>query len=124
MIDIFNHLHWDYMTFGNYEFDMGKDALLERLAETKSLSFSSNVFDNSTQKRFPHTQETVILQVEGVKVGFIGITLPELRPEFVAVPDEFAAAQTAIKTLKPHVALIVLVTHQNFSDDIRFAEKL
>lgn len=124
MIDIFNHLHWDYITFGNHEFDIGKDALLERLAETKSVFFSSNVFDNSTQKRFPHTQERVILQVEGVKIGLIGITLPELKPDFVAIPDPFIAAQAAIKKLKPHVDMIVLVTHQNFTDDIRFAEKL
>jgi 5'-nucleotidase len=124
MIAIFNHLHWDYITFGNHEFDIGKEPLLERLAETKSVFFSSNVLDNSTQKLFPHTQETVILNVEGVKVGLIGITLPELKPDFVAIPDPFAAAQTAIKKLKPQVELIVLVTHQDLKDDIRFAEKL
>jgi 5'-nucleotidase len=124
MIDIFNHLGWAYMTFGNHEFDIGHEALLERLAESKAVFFSSNVLDSATQKLFPHTQETTILQVDGVKIGLIGVTLPDLKPDFVAIPDPFAAAQTAIQKLKPQVDMIVLVTHQELKDDIRFAEKL
>ncbi len=123
MIDIFNHLHWDYITFGNHEFDIDKEALLERLAETKSVFFSSNVLDNNTNKLFPHSQETVILQVDGVKIGLIGITLPT-KTDFVVISDPLSSAQAAIQKLKPQVDMIVLVTHQDLKDDIVFAEKL
>lgn len=124
MIDVFNHIHWDYATFGNHEFDIGKKALLQRLAEAKTVFFSSNVLDSDTQKPLAHSQETVILNVDGVKVGLIGITLPETNPNFVSISDPLTAAQTAIQQLKPQVDMIVLVTHQDFKDDIRFAEKL
>lgn len=124
MIDIFNYIHWDYATFGNHEFDIGKKALLQRLAEAKTVFFSSNVLDKSTQKPLAHSQETIILNVDGVKVGLIGITLPELKPDFVSISDPFAAAQKAIQQLKPQVDMIVLVTHQDVKDDITFAEKL
>ena len=124
MIDVFNHIHWDYATFGNHEFDIGKKALLQRLSEAKTVFFSSNVLDSETHKPLAHSQETVILNVEGVKVGLIGITLPELKPNFVSISDPLAAAQKAIQQLKAHVDMIVLVTHQEFTDDIRFAEKL
>jgi|WetSurSiteA1Bulk_404760.scaffolds.fasta_scaffold00311_13 5'-nucleotidase / UDP-sugar diphosphatase len=124
MIDVFNHLHWDYATFGNHEFDIGKKALLQRLSEAKTVFFSSNVLDSDTQKLFAHSQETVILNVDGVKVGLIGITLPELKPDFVSISDPLTAAQKAIQRLKLQVDMIVLVTHQEFTDDIAFAEKL
>ena len=124
MISVFNQLHWDYATFGNHEFDIGKKALLQRLAEAKTVFFSSNVLDSETKKPLAHSQETIILNVDGVKVGLIGITLPELKPNFVDISDPFTAAQKAIQQLKPQVDMIVLVTHQDFKDDIRFAEKL
>ena len=124
IIDVFNYLHWDYATFGNHEFDIGKKALLDRLAETKTLFFSSNVLDAETHKLFPHTKETVILNVDGIKIGLIGITLPELSPAFVNISDPLQAAQQAIAKLKPQVDMIILVTHQNYDDDIKFAEKL
>ncbi|MFI3219857.1 MAG: bifunctional UDP-sugar hydrolase/5'-nucleotidase [Methylococcales bacterium] len=124
MISVFNQLHWDYATFGNHEFDIGKKALLQRLAEAKTIFFSSNVLDSDTKKPLAHSQETVILNVDDVKVGLIGITLPELKPNFVSISDPMTAAQKAIQQLKPQVDLIVLVTHQDVKDDIVFAEKL
>jgi 5'-nucleotidase / UDP-sugar diphosphatase len=124
MIDVFNYLHWDYATFGNHEFDIGRKALLDRLAESKTVFFSSNVLDAETHKLFAHSQETVILPIDNVKVGFIGITLPELSPPFIMISEPLMATQQAINKLKPQVDMIVLVTHQNYSDDIKFAEKL
>jgi 5'-nucleotidase len=124
MIDVFNYIHWDYATFGNHEFDIGKKALLQRLAEAKTVFFSSNVFDSETNKPFVHSQETVVLNIEDVKVGLIGITLPELKQDFVTILDPLTATQKAIQQLKPQVDMIVLVTHQDMKDDIAFAEKL
>ena len=124
MIDIFNYLHWDYATFGNHEFDIGKKALLDRLAETKTIFFSSNVLDAETHKPLVNSKETVILTVDGIKVGFIGITLPELSPPFVTITEPLQATQQAISVLKPQVDMIILVTHQAYEDDIKFAEKL
>ena len=125
MIALFNHLKWDYATFGNHEFDIGKTALLKRLAEAKTLFFSSNVTDKETGEPLLNSQKTVIIESNGIKIGLIGTTLPHLKQSFVQVNDPFKATQQAIAELKQQrVDLIILVTHQNLESDIRFAEKL
>lgn len=125
MIDIFNHLHWDFATFGNHEFDVGKAALLKRLAEAKTVFFSSNVLDSATHRPLAHSQETVIFDVDGITVGLVGITLPHTQPDFIALLEPLATANKAIRQLKEqHVDVVILVTHQDLSSDIEFAEKL
>ena len=125
MIALFNHLHWDYMTFGNHEFDVGKAALLKRLAESKSVFFSANVRDKATQQPFAHSQESVIFNVDGIKVGLIGLTLEEMPMDFVTFLDPLTSAKNAIAQLKQqNVDVIILVTHQDYKDDVAFAEKL
>lgn len=125
MIALFNHLHWDYVTFGNHEFDVGKTALLKRIAESKSVFFSANVRDKATQQPFAHSQDSVVFNVDGIKVGLIGLTLEHTPVDFVTFLNPLTSAKTAIAQLKQqNVDLIVLVTHQDYTDDIAFAEKL
>lgn len=125
MIAVFNHLHWDYATFGNHEFDIGKPALLKRLEETKTVFFSSNVLDSATHQPFANSQGIVTFTVDGVKIGLVGITIPHTPVDFVTFLDPLAAAGKAIQELKQQqVDVIVLVTHQDLSSDIEFAEKL
>lgn len=125
MIALFNHLKWDYATFGNHEFDIGKTALLKRLAESDTVFFSSNVLDSETGKPLLNSQKTVVFEVDGVKVGLIGVTLSELKQKFIQISDPLIATQQAIQKLKQQqVELIILVTHQDLESDIQFAEKL
>lgn len=125
MVDIFNRLPWDFATFGNHEFDVGHKALLQRLQEARFTFFSSNVLDSTTGEPFAGSQRTVIFDVEGVKVGLIGITTPELHRDFVHILDPFDSARQALQQLKAqHADIIILVTHQDLADDIRFAEQL
>lgn len=125
MIAVFNHLHWDYATFGNHEFDIGKPALLKRLEETKTVFFSSNVLDSATHQPFANSQGSVVFIVDGVKIGLVGITIPHTPVDFVTFLDPLTAADKAIQELKRQQAdVIVLVTHQDLSSDIEFAEKL
>lgn len=125
MIAIFNHLNWDYATFGNHEFDIGKPALLQRLAEAKTVFFSANVRDKATQQPFAHSQDNVIFNVDGVKVGLVGLTLEHVPLDFVTFLEPVASAKRAIQQLKQqHVDVIVLVTHQDYKSDIELAEKL
>lgn len=125
MIALFNHLHWDYVTFGNHEFDVGKAALLKRLTESKSVFFSVNVLDKATQQPFAHSQKSVVFSVDGVKVGLVGLTLEHTPLDFVTFLEPLATAKKEIQQLKQqNVDVIILVTHQDYTDDIAFAEKL
>lgn len=125
MVDIFNRLPWDYATFGNHEFDIGRKALLQRLQEARFTFFSSNVLDTTTGEPFAQSQRTVIFDVDGVKVGLIGITTQESRRDFVRILDPLDSAEQALRELEAQRAdIIILVTHQSLADDIRFAERL
>ncbi len=126
MVDVLNAMQWDYMTLGNHEFDNGYDPLLSRLEEAKFTIFSNNVTDTKTGQPLKNTQQSVVFDVEGVRIGMAGVVLTSLSKDFVQISDPFTAAQDAIATLRTeqNVDIVLLVTHQNIAEDIEFATKL
>ena len=73
IIDILNHMDVDVMVPGNHEFDFGPDVFRERLAEATFPVVSSNITeaDGSAPK---NTVDHKIVEVNGIKVGFYGLT--------------------------------------------------
>lgn len=73
IIDILNHMNVDVMVPGNHEFDFGPEVFRERLAEAKFPIVSSNILeaDGTAPK---NTVDTRMVDVEGLKVGFYGLT--------------------------------------------------
>lgn len=125
MIDVLNAMGWDFMTLGNHEFDNGRESLIERLAGANFTIVSSNVIDKKTDARFPHTQRTAVIEVEGIKIGFAGITLKSLAKDFVTIQDPYTEAKAALDDLKKEGAdILVLLSHQALADDIQLAERL
>ncbi len=126
MVDVLNTMNWDLMTLGNHEFDNGRDSLVERLSEAEFRVVSSNVIDRETGKPFVNTQRTAVLEVDGVRIGFAGITLKSLSKDFVTIEDPFAEAKAVVRDLrsKEGAEVVILVTHQAIEEDIRLAEQL
>jgi 5'-nucleotidase len=79
MIDAWNAVGIDYAVFGNHEFDVKTDVLLQRMKESKFVWLGANVFDTKTNKIFADTPPFVIKDFGGVKVGIIGLLLPETK---------------------------------------------
>src|SRR5687767_1241713 len=79
MIDAWNAVGIDYAVFGNHEFDVKTDVLLERIKESRFQWLGANIFDKKTQKIFADTPPYVIREIDGVKIGFIGFILPEAK---------------------------------------------
>ena len=73
IIDILNHMGVDVMVPGNHEFDFGPEVFRARIAEAKFPVVSSNILeaDGTAPK---NTVDTRIVEVNGVKVGFYGLT--------------------------------------------------
>jgi hypothetical protein len=73
IIDVLNHMDVDVMVPGNHEFDFGPDVFRERLAEATFPVVSSNITeaDGSAPK---NTVDHKIVDVNGIKVGFYGLT--------------------------------------------------
>ena len=73
IIDLMNTVGYDVAIPGNHEFDYGMETFLT-LAEKADFPYISCNFTYKDELVFP---AYVIKEVEGIKIGFIGITTPE-----------------------------------------------
>jgi len=72
IIDILNHMGVDAMVPGNHEFDLGPDAFRARMAEAKFDVLATNIIDGNGIPA--NTKPEKMVEVQGVKVGFFGLT--------------------------------------------------
>ena len=72
VIKVMNELGYDIEVFGNHDFDFGKKYLVNAVEQSKFTWISSNVYEN----QFPFTYSYKIVEKDGVKVGFFGLTTP------------------------------------------------
>ena len=73
IIDLMNTVGYDVAIPGNHEFDYGMETFLS-LAEKADFPYISCNFTYKDELVFP---SYIIREVEGIKIGFIGITTPE-----------------------------------------------
>lgn len=143
-LDLMNYMDYDVMTFGNHEFDLGATtdghkALAEFVKGAKFPFVSSNV-DFSKDNKFAglfHTEEVtanpkdgniynaIVKEVDGEKVGIIGLTTEETAgissPGAVEFQNYIAEAKKAVAELeKQGVNKIVAVTHLGYDDNPEF----
>lgn len=128
-----NLIKWDAYTLGNHEFDDGDEGLknfLDKLNKDISV-ISSNVVPSSTNILKDYWTPYVIKEVNGKKIGIVGIDIasktknssnPSAEISFL---DEVETAQKYIDELTSlGVNKIVLLTHQGYENDLLMAEKL
>jgi 5'-nucleotidase len=128
MIDAWNAVGIDYAVFGNHEFDVKTDVLLQRIRESKFQWLGANVFDKKTQKIFADTPPFVIREFEGVKVGIIGFLLPETKE--TSSMEEHLEVLNFCETAKKYVPqmraagakTIVALTHLFMAQDKELAK--
>ncbi|HSK72386.1 MAG TPA: bifunctional UDP-sugar hydrolase/5'-nucleotidase [Pyrinomonadaceae bacterium] len=127
MIDAWNAIGLDYSVFGNHEFDIKTTELLERIKESKFTWLGANVIDTKTGKIFADTPPFVIRDFGGVKVGIIGLLLPETKEtssmeESLAVVDYCKTAKEIVpKMRKAGANAIVGLTHLFMEQDKKLA---
>ncbi|OLE51123.1 MAG: bifunctional metallophosphatase/5'-nucleotidase [Acidobacteria bacterium 13_1_20CM_3_53_8] len=128
MIDAWNLSGLDYATFGNHEFDFGDDVLVQRIRESKFKWIAANVVDRRTGRPFGGAESFVIREFEGVKVGIIGLVLPETkqtsRPSAdVDFRDPCETAREVVPQMKAKGAKVIVgLTHLAMSEDKRVAQ--
>ncbi|MDF7666813.1 bifunctional UDP-sugar hydrolase/5'-nucleotidase [Orbaceae bacterium ESL0727] len=74
-----NAMHYDLITLGNHEFNFGMPALDKVLSVFKGQPLVANLYYKDSGK--PYLPATKIIEKDGVKIGFIGVTTPFI-PEF------------------------------------------
>jgi 2',3'-cyclic-nucleotide 2'-phosphodiesterase (5'-nucleotidase family) len=76
-IDVFNQMGVAAMAVGNHEFDWGQEVLEDRLDEADFPFLGANVYYTADGARPAWAQPYMIADVDGIKVGVIGIAHPE-----------------------------------------------
>jgi 5'-nucleotidase len=117
MVEALNAAKLDYATFGNHEFELDRDTLVERISASHFKWISSNCTE-SNGTPFPKVIPWDTLRVSGHKVGLFGLTLIGNYRRYVRCVNPDSAAHVAIDTLSALGAdLIVAVTHQTIAAD-------
>jgi 5'-nucleotidase/UDP-sugar diphosphatase len=128
-IELLNLYNLDAFVLGNHEFDYGQYALDSALQLAKFDYLSANVYFEP--KASTLGKSYVIRDVNGVKTGIIGITLPELyevtlpkNVDRVTMLNTDSVIQANIDMLKAETCdLIVLLSHSGINNDSIFASK-
>lgn len=119
MVDVLNAMNWDYMGFGNHEFDISAERFQKRLAEAEFTMFASNIFNSSNEEMFANTEWTPIIDIQGVRVGLVGLCIVRNDVDYVNFTDPTEVAQAEVKRLKEEedVDVIIMVTHVSRKSD-------
>ena len=127
MIEAWNVAGLDYATFGNHEFDFGPEVLLQRIKESRFGWVAANVIDKKTGQPFGGVPPYVIREFDGVKLGIIGLVLPETKTTSRPGSDvEFLnPCETANKWIpeihKKGAQVVVALTHLSMREDKELA---
>jgi 5'-nucleotidase len=127
MIDAWNAVGLDYAVFGNHEFDYGDEVLRQRILESQFKWLAANVVEKKTGLPFAGAQPYVIREFAGVKVGLLGLVLPETAktsrpgPNLDFQPPCEAALRFIPKMKESGAQVIVGLTHLSMSEDKELA---
>jgi len=128
MIELINLMKPDIFTPGNHEFDFGAGVFKKRMAEAKFPVYAANLRDENG-KQIPGIKSHAIIDLDGVKVGLIGLTAEDSvkrsspgKLQFSSSPR--TAYRLAGQLRKQGADLIVVVSHASrHIDDQLIAEK-
>lgn len=122
-----NLVGYDAAVLGNHEFNYGLAPLRRALSQSRFPWLAANL--GQAREAELVVKPWVILQRGPLRVGVVGITNPHVPywdpPEHwqpLAFLDPLAAAERAIRQLRPQVDLLIVVAHTGFERDLQTGE--
>jgi 2',3'-cyclic-nucleotide 2'-phosphodiesterase/3'-nucleotidase len=131
IVKLLNHLKYDAWTLGNHEFDWGLKKIARCITDAEVPVLGANIKLPVERDGEPLPPEVaafkkvrpfIIKEINGVKVGIIGLTTPGIpnwsRPRLIQ-PLEFVDSVRTLARVVPEVQrqgaqILVLVTHQGY----------
>src|SRR5690349_9986968 len=107
MVEALNAAGLDFAMFGNHEFDIKESELVERINESNFPWISTNSFHQTKTGVVPFVKEgkgalpkTYVMNVRDAdgttaKIGFIAVTLPFNKADYVSYTDPLKSAKEA-----------------------------
>lgn len=123
MIDAWNAVGLDYSVLGNHEFDIKTAELLSRIKESKFTWIAANVVDSRTGRTFADLPPYVIRDFGGIKIGILGILLPETKQTSsmeaaLEVTDVCESAKRYVPEMRAKgVSAVIGLTHLSMAED-------
>jgi 5'-nucleotidase len=123
MIDAWNAIGLDYAVLGNHEFDIKKEELAERIKESDFTWLGTNVVESETGRIFAGLPPYIIRHIGGVKIGLIGLLLPETKEtssmdDTLRVTDYCEAAKEQVPKMRRDGANVIIgLTHLFMAQD-------
>ena len=135
MIEAWNVAGLDYAVFGNHEFDFGPDVLKQRMLESRFKWLGANVTEKPDEAGPGSEQPKVfggglaydIRELSGVKIGILGLVLPETKVTSRPGSNvQFALPCDTAKRLIPEMRtrgaqVIIALTHLSMREDKELA---
>ena len=121
-----NALHYDAMAVGNHEYNFGLPVLNKARGEAKFPWLSANTYDKGTDQT--HYQPYLIREVQGVRVGILGLTTPgipswENPPNYAGLEfrETISEAKKWVPVLrdKEKADVVVIAMHMGIEEDLR-----
>jgi len=139
MIDVMNAVGFDFVVFGNHEFDLKESELLERLNESEFEWIAGNIrhnvdksvekfriVDNGIEKPLEDYKVYTFTAENGstFKLGILATCLDFNQKSYVHYMDVYETAQTQFKELSTKSDAVIGVTHLNLDQDQELARQL
>jgi len=125
VIEYFNSIGYDFAVPGNHDFDKG-EANMKRLVEMSDFPWvCANLLDEKTGEVVDYLQPQLMLDVQGVKIGVVGIVTPATESmsfpqnveglEFAPMPEKVSEYRDRL--LSDGADLIFLAIHEGLPYD-------
>jgi 2',3'-cyclic-nucleotide 2'-phosphodiesterase (5'-nucleotidase family) len=115
IVKVINKLRYDAMAPGNHEFNYGWKHLVELSKEIQFPVLSANIKQTDGTRLF---KPYIIKEVDGVKIGIIGLTTPETayktnpkNVEGIQFTDPSVEAKAAVDEIRSKVDVVVVLGH-------------
>ena len=138
MVESMNAAGFDFVTFGNHEFDLSETELQRRINESAFEWISSNAFhvkngnsqpfakDSPTIQQFAITKILNVTDADGTtaRIGLIGLVLPFNKKKYVTYEDPVNKAEQLYNQIKDSCDAVIALTHQLVEDDEKLAREI
>lgn len=115
-IDVMNAMKYDAMVLGNHDFDFPIHVMKSNAERAQFPFLSANTYDHGQYPEF--LKPYVIKEVDGVRVGIVGITDDESHfythpknVEGISFKNEFEAAQETVNEVKEKADVVIALAH-------------
>lgn len=132
VVDYFNLVGVDLTTIGNHDFDFGQEALKEFIKYGNFITLSANLVYRESGEVVNYAKPYYIWQINGIKIGFFGLTTPTLRwvtllenvMDIDALKVFDVAREYVAKLKKEGADIICVLSHLGYDSDIKLATQV